>query len=133
MVERRRTRWDVEVGGSIDRTGHAFKSKVSNRMEFRLGYLWYSKVYQQLVNTRLTNGKDIILLDAMEYRVNVQGVRLYAVTAYDFKTKKEVKGYVGQSTLDNKTVFRKTAKEAINAAQNLTVRSVNEKLGVNNV
>lgn len=126
MRSRPRTKYNIDVGGS----GRAYK--ISAKMTgFRLGWLWFDRVYTPLINNGHLDTKNIFPVKAVEYRVNVRDVRLFAVTAWDFTKKKEVQGYVGLSTFSGRCLFRPNIVEAINAAKKLTVQSVDEKLGVN--
>lgn len=125
MSGRYRTRYEIEIGGK-----HAGRArKIGSRIEFQLGYRWHDKVYLGLIKN-LLNGKDILPLSAVEYRVNVPNVRLWQVKVWYFKKKEEVQGYIGQSKLDNKCIFTTTIASAIAAAERTTIKTVDEKLGI---
>ena len=125
MSGRYRTRYETDVGGK-----HAGKAgKLGSRVAFRLGYRWHDKVYLGLIKN-LLNGKDILPVSAVEYRVNVPNVRLWQVKVWDFKKKQEVMGYIGQSKLNDKCIFTTTVASAIAAAERTTIKTVDEKLGI---
>jgi autonomous glycyl radical cofactor GrcA len=94
-----------------------------------VGHMWYRNVFKNIYDHNRLVQNDYIILSAVEYRTNVPHVRLYEAVAYGISEKGQVNGWIGQSKLGEQLCsFRTDKQAAIQAAQRLTVRSVNEQI-----
>jgi len=132
LVEKRKFSTTIVVGGK--ETGGCEYLPQSSRysrptVTFCVGHLWDRNVFQNFYSQSQMVSTDYIILSAVEYRTNVQHIRLFKATAYGITEKKRVDGWVGQSKIGKqKACFRQDRQAAIQMAQKLTVGSVNEHL-----
>jgi len=132
LCEKRKFFATIIVGGK-DAGSCEFTPKVTkyakDAVTFCLGHMWYRNVWQNFYQDDRMVSKDYLVLSATEYRTNVQHIKLFQVTTFGVAEKKQVNGWVGQSKLGKqKCAFRTDRLAAIQAAQKLTVGSVNEHL-----
>jgi hypothetical protein len=126
-VAERRFAYEIECG---KRCGAKWeKSRYSKGdAHFYIGYMWRRNVWKRFVQNKSMVTDNILIIRAEEYKINVDHIRLYEATVFDLKEKKEVNGYIGQSKLGGKAVFKKERNLAIAGAIALARKNVSEKL-----
>lgn len=132
ICEKRKFKETIVVGGRETGTCE-YKPPINKyntaEVTFCVGHMWYRNVYDNIYRDDRLVQKDYIILSAIEYRTNVPHVRLYEATAYGTSEKAQVNGWIGQSRLGKQMCsFRTDKLAAIQAAQRLTIGSVNQQL-----
>ena len=129
LVARRKFKTTIIIGGADTGTCE-YRTRNSNaEVTLCVGHMWYRNVYENIYKDHRLAQNEYIILSAVEYRTNVPHIRLYEATAYGTTEKKQMNGWIGQSKLGNQLcAFRTDKMLAIQAAQRLTLASVNKQL-----
>jgi hypothetical protein len=132
LCTKRKFKETVIVGGRETGTCEykpPFNKYSQGTVTFCVGHMWHKNVWDKIYKDGRLVQKDYIILSAVEYKTNVPHVRLYEATAYGVTEKAQVNGWIGQSKLGKQMCsFRTDKLAAIQAAQRLTVGSVNQQL-----
>lgn len=132
LCVKRKFNLEVKIGGA--NTGACEYRAPINRYSkatviFYVGHMWERNVWKNIYQNQRLVQNDYIILSATEYRVNVPHIRLYEARAYGTSEKTLVNGWIGQSKLGAQICsFRTDKVGAIQAAQRLTLGSVNQQL-----
>lgn len=133
LVSSRKFKETIIVGGKAagtckhEKGGYRFAHA---KVTFNVGHMWLRDVWENIHKGERFDGQDYLVLSAAEYLTNVPQIRLYEVTTYGMKERKQVNGWIGQSKVgDQKCAFKTDKFAAIQAARKLVLEAINNQLG----